>query len=79
MALLCSQDDGRNGAFIAADCYGYIPCIQLCVCYSRLGDQERAERMNELAGLIKPDSPEVQHNRAWFQSQREQKPSAVPL
>ncbi len=69
MALLCPQD-AQTGAFVFPDCCGYLPCLQLCVCFSRLGDQEQAERMNELAALFKPDSPEVLHNRAWFQGRK---------
>lgn len=64
-ALVCPRDD-RRGGFVSPDCYGYIPCIQLCVCYSRLGDQEKAERMNELAASFKPDAPAVQRNRDYF-------------
>ena len=70
LALTCSRDD-RRGCFVSPDCYGYLPYIQLCVCYSRLGDQKRAEAFNELAAACKPDSPAVLQNRAWFQSQRE--------
>ncbi|MDE6260014.1 MAG: glycosyltransferase [Oscillospiraceae bacterium] len=67
LALTCPRDD-RRGGFISPDCYGYLPCIQLCVCYSRLGDLERAERMNELAASFKPDAAPVLHNRVYFQS-----------
>ena len=67
LALTCPRDD-RRGGFVSPDCYGYLPCIQLCVCYSRLGDQERAESFNELAAAYKPDSPAVLHNREWFRS-----------
>ncbi|MBD5098663.1 MAG: glycosyltransferase family 2 protein [Clostridiales bacterium] len=67
LALTCPRDD-RRGGFISPDCYGYLPCIQLCVCYSRLGDLERAERMNELAAAFKPDAAPVLHNRAYFKS-----------
>lgn len=67
MALTCPRDDSRGG-FVSPDCYGYLPCIQLCVCYSRLGELERAERMNELAAAFKPDAAAVLHNRAFFQS-----------
>ena len=45
-----------------------LTCIQLCVCYSRLGDAKRAETFNELAALYKPDSPAVHHNRAIFRA-----------
>ena len=65
LALTCPRDDSRGG-FVSPDCYGYLPCIQLCVCYSRLGDPERAEQMNELAAAFKPDAAAVLHNRAFF-------------
>ena len=67
LALTCARDD-RRGGFVSPDCYGYLPCIQLCVCYSRLGDLERAAQMNELAASFKPDADAVLHNRAFFQS-----------
>lgn len=67
LALTCPRDD-RRGGFVSPDCYGYLPCIQLCVCYSRLGDRKRAESFNELAASYKPDAPAVLQNRAWFQS-----------
>jgi len=38
------------------------------VCYSRLGNLERAEQMNELAASFKPDAAPVLHNRSFFQS-----------
>lgn len=65
MATTCKQD-ARRGGFTAPDCYGYLPCIGLCVCYSRMGQYERAARFNELAGQFKPDSPAVAHNREYF-------------
>lgn len=67
LALTCPRDDHRGG-FVSPDCYGYLPCIQLCVCYSRLGDQKRAEEFNELAAACKPDDPAVLHNREYFQA-----------
>lgn len=67
LAPSCKRDDSRGG-FTAPDCYGYLPCIQLCVCYSRLGRLEQAVRFNELAAEFKPDSAAVAHNRAYFES-----------
>lgn len=69
LALTCTRDDQRGG-FVSQDCYGYIPCIQMCVCYSRLGNLEKAEMFNQLAASFKPDSPAVLHNRALFQDIR---------
>ncbi|MCI9242624.1 MAG: glycosyltransferase [Lawsonibacter sp.] len=71
LALACARED-RRGGFISPDCYGYLPCIQLCVCYSRLGNQKKAEAFNELAAACKPDSPAVRHNRAIFQALSEE-------
>lgn len=55
-----------SGAFIREDCYGYIPAIQLCVCWWRLGDKDRAVQYNELAGVYKPKSREVEQNRRFL-------------
>lgn len=56
----------EKGAFIQEECYGYLPCIQLCVCYDRLGDYERAKMYNEMAGVLQPFSEAVQKNRIYF-------------
>lgn len=67
LALTCTRDDSRGG-FVSPDCYGYLPCIQLCVCYTRLGDWKRGALMNELAASFKPEAAPVLHNRAFFRS-----------
>lgn len=64
-ALNC-QLDYRKGGFILPDCYGYIPTIQLCVCYDKLGETEEAEMYNVKAGEYKPNAPAVLHNKAYF-------------
>lgn len=50
----------QNGGFFLIDCYRYIPCMQLCVCYDHLGEREKAETWNEKAGaqsqMIRPTS-----------------------
>lgn len=62
------KSDPRSGAFVQPDCYGYIPCIQLCVCYDRLGQLEKAAQLNELAAFWKPDDGAVAANRQYFRS-----------
>ncbi len=64
-ATQCQKKD-RNGGFTYDDCYGFIPNIQLCVCYDQLGDHEIAQTYNEEAAKFKPDSPAVLHNRQYF-------------
>lgn len=66
-ALECERRDDRGG-FVLPEAYGYLPCIQLCVCCSRLGRQEEARLYNERAAGYQPDSPAVAHNRAYFAS-----------
>ncbi len=57
----------ESGAFVQQDCYGYLPSIQLCVCYDRLGQHEKARDLNELAASFKPDDPAVLLNRRYFE------------
>lgn len=68
-ALSCERRDERGG-FVLPDAYGYTPCIQLCVCYSKLGRDDEAEAYNERAAAFKPDSAAVAYNRAYFASLR---------
>ena len=63
---LRAKKDPESGAFIQEDCYGFLPAISLCVCYDRLGDPQKAEIYNELAGAYKPYSPFYLKNRQYF-------------
>ena len=56
------------GGFILPDCYDYVPYMQLCVCYDKLGEQEKAREYNEKAGACKPYSPAYLYNRQYFDS-----------
>lgn len=67
MALTRPKEES-SGAFILHDCYGYLPCIQMCVCYDRLGDTEKAEHYNKKAGLYHPDAPAYLQNLEYFQT-----------
>lgn len=69
-ALACQRED-TSGGFIIPDCYDYLPCLQLCVCYYRMGDVERAEAYNELAGITKPADTAYLFNKQFFQEKRQ--------
>lgn len=56
---------GAEG-FTSPDCYGYLPCLQLCLCWYALGEREKAAGYNERAGAYKPDDPSYLYNRAFF-------------
>ena len=59
--------DDRTGGFIQPDCYDFIPYLQLCVCYDRLGEWEQAREYHRRAARLKPQDPAVLHNEAYFQ------------
>jgi len=53
--------------FILHDCWGYIPNIQLCLCYDRLGNIEEAIKYNNTAAEYKPNDTAVLYNIKYFQ------------
>ncbi len=58
--------DYNNKGFISPDCYGFIPEIQMCVCYDRLGDYENALKCHERTKLLKPNNSSVKINEEYF-------------
>ena len=57
-----------SGGFMLPDCYDYIPLLQLCVCYDKLGDRQKAKEYNERAGVCKPYSQAYLYNKHYFES-----------
>lgn len=57
-----------NGSFIDLDAYGYLPCIQLCVCYDKLKNHTKAEKYNNEAGKFRPNSPSYLQNLKYFEA-----------
>lgn len=58
--------DTQSGAFVNPDCSGYIPSLQLCVCYDRMGDMKTAKMYNDMAGAFKPESKAYLANKIYF-------------
>ncbi len=54
------------------ECRGYVPYLQMCVCYDRLGEWKMAERYNELAERCRPGTETCQLNRKCFEKRKEQ-------
>lgn len=52
--------------FMSADYWNYIPYLEQCVCYSNLGNTEKAIEYNEKAAEYKPNSLAVKLNREYF-------------
>ncbi len=57
-----------SGAFVNKDFYDYIPAVQLCVCYDRMGDYKKAFEYHKISKMIKPDTEEVKFNDKYFES-----------
>lgn len=58
----------ENWGFILPDYYGYIPNIELCTCYDRLGKIEEAMKYNLKAEEYKPNDSSVFANKKYFES-----------
>lgn len=56
----------ERGGFVYQPCYGFIPCLGLCVCCDRMGQHEQAAIWNERAAMYQPSAPEVAYNRRYF-------------
>lgn len=67
VALGCIPE--KNNMGIKTDEYhSWIPAIQLCVCYSNMGDYETAYYYNELTAIYYPGSEKVEYNRRFLNS-----------
>ncbi|WP_284644780.1 glycosyltransferase family 2 protein [Paenibacillus silviterrae] len=49
-------------------CHTWLPHLQLCVCYDRLGEYDRAYRHSELAREYRPDDERMLHNKRYLES-----------
>ena len=65
LATKCTLDETKGG-FYENDCYDFLPYVQICVCYFKLGNIKEAIRYNELAGKIKPTNEAYLYNKDFF-------------
>jgi glycosyltransferase involved in cell wall biosynthesis len=65
-ALVLPPETGLG--FIQKDFEKFVPAIELAVCYDILGQYEKANGYNEIAGLAKPESPQYIANKNYFSS-----------
>lgn len=52
--------------FVSHDYFGYLPNIQLAVCYDKMGNIEEAVKYNNMAGEFKPNDDAVNYNKSYF-------------
>jgi len=55
-----------NIAYIERSYWTWIPHIELCLCYDKLGQYEKASEHNEIAARYIPNENCVRHNREYF-------------
>ncbi len=67
-AALHAPKKEHSAGFVLPDCYDYVPFLQLCVCYDKLGDRKKAREYNEKAGACKPYSQSYLYNKRYFNS-----------
>lgn len=66
-AALNAENGERSGSFCNIDYQGFIPYMQLCVLYDRLGEREKACACNAKAGEIKPHNENYLNNVKYFE------------
>lgn len=66
LALNCNLDNAGLG-FVEKDYYNFIPYIELCFIYYKLGNINLAKQYNEMAGNIKPENPSYEYNKNFFE------------
>ncbi len=66
LALNSKPNDNCLG-FIENDYYGFIPAISICVCYDKLGNKEKAQEYNEIAGKFRPKNAAYLYNKNYFE------------
>lgn len=55
-----------SGGFVNSDCFGYLPCIELCVCHDKIGNRALAQQYNLMAGTYRPNSEAYRQNLIYF-------------
>lgn len=67
LATTLEKPEGNNG-FIKDAYWTWVPWLNLCVCYDRLGQYELAFKCNETAASYNPHHPSVIYNRSYFKT-----------
>lgn len=58
----------ESGGFYETDYFNFIPYIQLCVCYYKLGDIKKSIKYNDMAGKFKPNDNSYLTNKEFFKN-----------
>lgn len=64
---LATQSTQSKMGFVNTAYYTWLPHLQLCVCFDRLGDYELAYHHNEIARSYRPTDPRTLHNKRYLE------------
>jgi len=65
---LATKVEKPKQGFVNIACYTWLPHIQLCICYYKLGDMEKSYMHNEEARKYSPNNPMVLQNKTFLES-----------
>jgi len=66
LALTLVKD---SKGFVLNDYWDFIPAIELCACYSQVGDVEKSLHFHDLSKTFKPTASSVIYNENYFKEQ----------
>ena len=64
---LATQPNQSQMGFVNTAYHTWLPHIQLCVCFDRLGDYVAAYHHNQIAEKYRPTDPNVLHNKRYLE------------
>lgn len=67
LATTLDKPEGNNG-FIKDAYWTWIPWLNLCVCYDKIGQHDTAFGCNEKAASFNPNHPAIEYNRSYFKN-----------
>ncbi len=56
--------------FFSDECWTWLPHLQLCVCYDRLGKYKLAYEHNEIARQFRPNDKRILYNKDYFEKMK---------
>lgn len=65
---LATKVEKPKQGFVNEACSTYLPHLQLCICYYKLGDIKKSYEHNEIARKYVPNNPMIIQNKAFLES-----------
>ncbi len=65
---LSSASNTKGGGFVNVDSCTFLPALQLCFCYNKIGDDLTALKYHQISKNFKPDDEKVKYNEEYFKN-----------